>query len=987
MKFSLIDEDSLVIIYDRMDKNTPKQIESLQNISIPTRYDFNIKNFKKGDRIFNTDYNSRAEYIDFPDNTKYVKFYIPLNIFCDSDLVNITSPISRKVALDETDINNYLETAYMRGSKNKTTMEVFLNGEKLPDRAVLLTVYQGTVDVYFQESLLDENNEICFHVREVNSKFKYLNYTWYGTSELARTEYTFKDSEVYSVYRDGQFLIPNKDFTIRDGNIFILGEVYEDDLYELLLEGGDIYSSGETLTMSNIIDVKDCYLMNTEEKGKYLLDTIKQPISKNNIYVYIDGIKICNDDIRELNGSFFKLNDYEGQKELNCYIRVKMIYTNTEERIKFNYKDSYTKINHLYNKNLIHRQLINKNVTNPHVFPEFFNVTEMMHNYPPFYIENLVENPFDLALTRRDFVSGAIEMYIKTNSYNMNHFVKQFNRPEKEVFNLTVTRSNIKNYVFKDTSGLPPYYAHDFEGERFLIIYNYKENKNFIEKIYVDDHLLSRDQYDIIYIHNTQYAYFYIRMDRITIGSNVRMCVEEGNFKAPVKYSFNVDNLYRDYQIDLNLISIPRLRYDLIKFFIYEDGVPTSLIEGDDYEFNIVANNFFFKPLNEDIVGKDVHYMNPFFTYRKDIKVARNLVSSLSYMIDINTTHDNINNTYSSLAIVDIACNNLEIYYNGYRLINGIDFIILEKTLYNSMQNNKILFNIEVNPGDVLSFIYKERRETTLVIEKELKSDYGLSYMRTMPYPIDMEYCDMYLDNVKLKKNDVIVYTNNLVQIKNRNYMKYFALISNVDLPQCIIDYLKELELFNRNSYEKFFSDLVKLEGNIDDIFNSFNDGLLTDDDKINKVEKDPNVTKFDLRLDSLYDYFEQGLIDKRVNCKSGVPIEDILNNEIFNYFPEKTIPLDASSELVFRYATMSSLENCYSIVMISELFGNERKYTKENEDGDIDDFENHPMNQYIYEENKIILDATKETPSMHVFDATDEIETEIIVFGCGTSN
>lgn len=968
--FNLIDENVIIDIYNDIDKNTVKNICALQENRSETRYEFTVKVKSAGDKLVPADFNSKAEYIYFSDNERYAKFYVPLNIFTDEDIKDFQKSINtRSISLDIKDIEKNLQTVYERGIKNRDTIEVFVNGEKLPDKSVLITVYQGKVDVYFNSNIFsDGENEVSFLLRKNSPENKYVNYTWIGKKELKGYKLPLFGN--FSIYQNGIYLIPNEDYVILENNtVSLTTDVNEEDIMELIFEYGLLYKSKYSFSpYTNIVDVHGIVAHGFKE-----LDTKTQPITKENVYIYVNGYRVSTNDLTELSGSFFQLNGYTLTDEDYVYIVVKLRYLSDEKR-HIKYTDLYSKINNLYNKDLIYRQLLGKNTSGFNLFPPTYTVEQMRLNYPPFYIQNLVKNPIYLTKPRREFSQKSIETYIKSNSFYISNFVKAFNQSENEVFFSYLSEELNQKYLVEDTAGLPKYYYTKFDKPRYLIIYRYTD-ENFVEKIRVNDKLLSREDYEIINIRESKCMYYFVRTENLTDQGIISLVIEKGKTNHVLHKIIETEEDTYVYDIDMDGIKMNKLRYDLLCLFTSKDRRMIYLEKGKDYETFIEGTDIKIRLLNEDLIGMNIVYCNPFFVYRSDLKVCETLLESTTRIISVQ---DIVPNKYFSYMCKNT--NNVEVYYDGYRLINGIDYVVLEPTFYNSVTDNKILLNIDLKVDKVLSFVFKDRREDTLVIKDEIHSEYGLVFMNDLNIPVDLDYMDFYLDNKKLGVTDIEIHSDNLIQIKNQDYLNYFAAISNIDLPLPLIEYFLYLKEFNKNSFEDFFLNLLLQEEDIDTVYEKIKDFTLTDKDKVQTIDREPTIPKFDLRLDHLYENFILGLIEKKIDCNRGIKQMDIDKREVFNYFPYDILPLNANKKLLKYEATLDTSEFCYTRIAIAELFGSELHLTKENNDGEIDNIYHHPIYKYIYEENEITLDANNESYNMYECNANEE--EEIIVFG-----
>jgi hypothetical protein len=128
-------------------------------------------------------------------------------------------------------------------------------------------------------------------------------------------------------------------------------------------------------------------------------------------------------------------------------------------------------------------------------------------------------------------------------------------------------------------------------------------------------------------------------------------------------------------------------------------------------------------------------------------------------------------NPVESGVIIPIIIGNylIKIYCNGQILLPDIDYFILTPQTYERITNSLIMFKRRMKSTDTIEIVYTgiTNEFVSGYVSIPSTNKYGFIYFDKLKIPFSLDYLDLYINGKKLDKEDVTVYTDRLVRIKN----------------------------------------------------------------------------------------------------------------------------------------------------------------------------------------------------------------------------
>lgn len=1042
----IVSREKLQKVFESIDFNTPNSINKLEESRSIYEKFVTYKDVTRASHIYKDDYNRIAQSISFRSSSSFVKFYVPINLYTVEDLheerqahihgnTNSKQPrhgtrqtVSRvnqiramkanKVAynyqgpssIPVADNQHKLISNEKRGYMQRTNLEVYVNGTKIPDREVLLTPVNGTVDVYFESRhLKEEGNEVVFILKKNTPKKPYrVRYVRYNNQSNIFVDPT----KQHNVYKNGKFLIPFKDYKIEGDQFIYNGKLMEGELIEILEVNYKCYFPTSYINNhTGIIYAED--LIDTEGNQ---FKHYNKAVSTGIVELYVDGLRYFSDKIDDLSATFFYIKDSFTNGK-NVYYRV--IFEDYENEDKhIDYLDAYNKATNFFAKRLVIDKLLNNTLDIE--LPEYFELGNMNENYSPEYLGNFIKDPLKLNKDKDEYLYGMIKKYIMSNSYYLKHVAEQF-VVEPEKYTMVYDSTNVLDYVRYDTTQeLPSKYYQTFDKSMIVFPFNCTIDRNtefYTEKVYVNGRFINRGQY-FLKTNDRNMLFLYVDSEIVTDGlgkrskpkTTVDCYIERSKNNNVVKDTFVFDgnDNSRTKFIDLNYFNIDEERYsDLVVSVKYPGWDYYKQLEEEDYKLQLVLfdgrKQVKVKLLKNDLpVGTKVCTYNPYFIRREEYFLPDDVTSDVDnvYMMDLKDIFNDISETPIFAKGTDHP--NVEIYYDGLRIFEGLDYRILLPSFDNRFESPKLLLRFEVKPNKRLTIINKDTNENIVSSTYKLTSKYGLLYLPDIKYPYSSDYMTVYVNGEIHSPDDIEFIANNFIRLHNVKSIYGVNILSTVDMPREIEDDLYNMSLLNKESFERYLeryimnTDDPSSDSGLDDFFENSKDVVDKPEDEKDEILKpiDPELPdrfdRVDIGINSVIQSMLNGIIQKRIDANKPIEEDDILGNLFFDYFFDNIVRLDANErvlvisedekdqdifEKTLNAIGLNANEHCYSNEEIAEIFAHEQiKNVQESIDGDLDVFKNSNMNKYIYPENDIILNANIEHKytDQTVLDAND---------------
>jgi hypothetical protein len=199
----------------------------------------------------------------------------------------------------------------------------------------------------------------------------------------------------------------------------------------------------------------------------------------------------------------------------------------------------------------------------------------------------------------------------------------------------------------------------------------------------------------------------------------------------------------------------------------------------------------------------------------------------------------------------------VKVFINGKIAIDGLDYTYNAPDLNDRMLTTPIVFKRMISMNDTIEVVCTGIENINITKKWEqyeelpVTNKYGFIFFPYLSYPFSMDYFDLYCNNKKLKKEDVIVYSDRLIRLKNvMAPLKNVVLFTRVKLNSSVLKPFTDIMVRNPNAFDKYITSFCKdyIFEPIDEDFNadeSWKDGLdesfKTMNPEVEALPPDPN--------------------------------------------------------------------------------------------------------------------------------------------------
>ena len=586
-------------------------------------------------------------------------------------------------------------------SKQKT-MYVYINGRKVPDNDIIVTVMEGSMDVYLPYAMLEkcatvegyknpEYVEVFFDI--FDQKVKSFDYFDYCQEIPAPSNGHTAVNTSYSIQ---ELVNINKDtFTESKVAVYYKGELLDTENYNLDLESKSISFSNITLKEGDSFEIvydNDCLKVKTiTENLRFfrISDNIHTatPINLELLEIYLNGVRQFSDDVKQRTSRVFELKNEipEGSKLVIRY------FYNTNNAIP--YSDDFNEYLNYFSyedQNSIFNQLddqINEVTLGGKTFP--IPTKNAIYNEVEDYFKS------NSSFVFKDDINFKAPVH---NTSNYSSFISQFNNKTnyfkqcmKDLMdqNVNLTRYILKEFMYYDN-----------------VIVN-------INQSYIDENTLpSSSTTENEEIGNTVISSVYKRDIKTDRFYQQKEQQEDGTVEI-----VNTDKVVRFAVLDSSGLPLT-FTIDTVKFKVV---IPTSM---RSEEFNILCFLDEYKIHNNDLfIYRDVA---TFFIYIKKSLFDKFDFTNSSHKLRIKLTKI-INNgiKYKKLTFEDRDNSGSDNAPNKYYTIPikdlGNDIQIEDLVLYKRVKNGNV-YSYQKLENSTTNYRFYKTSETSTNIKLEFGS-------------------------------------------------------------------------------------------------------------------------------------------------------------------------------------------------------------------------------------------------------------------------
>ena len=993
---------------NRMFSESYNNLCSLENAEVNPHsyYSFNVG--PKQARIYRPSANRNGKTVKLPVplSRKYLKFALPLNIFCEKDKQDKRNKVATKPVLSVAE----------RSSLNRTSLEVFADNFKVPDTECFITVMDGSTDVYVPAKYFEENGSMLdIIVRRYNKNEIYVNCTITGVSSLpdvislcgcstlsqgpvrmissCGAENMTIGPDDFRIYKNGLLLQPDQykltpiiDYTII--SLTLTTELIKSDTIEICVEPDTTYHVDKISITSPIVTFPEDVL-------PFLL-----PISPGICDIYIEGKRAFAKDIQVLSPRVFKLK--ESVYLENARLSVFMNYTGKLIPDNFDFKEDTSRYLHC----ITEQEKMDIFLNNKYPDTGLEWVTKAV-----FPGEKIIdETKFNSKESYEKYLDDSIKAYLDENAHNIIPLMSQFSLRTDETrvcdqkYIKDHTRTSTAEELGKISYGDSTFVT--FDGQTFLeemVLFTTPKKHDTAEEILfeINDVKVKRSLAKVINSGNM----FYIYVPK-------SLFPKQGSFKVDIKhapvynkdkkcYSIHVNNhflatgsaaidedafgnvqnlsdiyVYKKTKDGYSLVKENETVYTL-KFCTPESGKPYILFtlmfpsEGDDY---LLVNTSFFDYRLLTVGPNDIDWIT------MDDELSRPSCSRYGLLV----------------------------YVNGKLQAENNDYFLTSQLTHTSLHSGRIVFRNRPSVNDTVELYFVEEPKVRFSKCKVLNLPYDVVYIKNLEAGFSKEYMDLYINNVKIPEDRIVEIALNLVLIKDMPIHRPYATAfvkSRLSRPVTnIYDYIQYYQ--THQSDFKLYIDRLIHDNNLDTVLKIV-EAFVTDETKHDIA--DNKVVDDDISpiIDTIAKHLRDGLISRRIDANRTLEFLKLI--EYIQLMSDEdwdlpTLDLNANSHNISINLDINPLTHMKSVEEITKLVskamfegklpGLDNKHWDANKefsekvswvgtvldkDSSGEEYyqEKYPISKQIYWEEYKLADPSLVAPNIFNIDANVNIENE----------
>ena len=883
----------------------------------------------------------------------------------------------------------------------------------VPNNIQNITIYVGKGNYYpYDNKDYFRFFDSCYNLITLNKDIDYLNngnyffehftYKFYPNITYHFEKYKKLDSaDASNILFDNSFTFIIKDLSLNESSDFFDISFNDDD--ELVT--GISYEISSNLIRETInLDLSNLFYKNYNNET--LLE-LKFPKSElKDLYFYSSNLNLLDRNNVDISSVFtFDISYNTDFRDFNDISNLYLTYISTSD-ISVNSDLSYTYFfNYQLEEKIDNSRFDNINLS---TITTDTDISYRINNDSSYVLLDICEN-YPLRLSEEskkyahiyeDYIYTDISYILdNTNNYNKYYYNSIYLYINKDFsLNLTSTISfesyntNYKTNIFyfhERSKELQDFYINNtnnietnvetniFDLNEIIVEYKFKSGEESIKLKYDEELDFIYNYIDISDIYSNKYA----NSNRsIYINRTNNSLVKDISYNK-IEYQLTNPLTYKNYLTNdiSNIIQTIIINYGPFIEYEFKD----NSVQNDDIIFDItnditnieldISVNYFNVNTNQiEYLLFDVS-CNLYYYY-KDVKTKTDISNINDYLLKYNSFYDTISNNYYYFKYID--------FENNYIIINNIDIeehdiLNLKKIDSNTVTLSNYV-NLIKNENQLRIRKYNFDRNIILHNKNKFETQYNL-------FGLEKKLIITILDNsiniiFTNNNNEIIEFDFGFLTIKNMiitsDINNYDKINSNYVYRKNTSDVSSNIKIIPKFNYSNTDDDLFKLNnyGYIN------NDVSLTIDISINYVtptirysEKSPNYildnsyivydnTNNELRNKIInFTFDKNNFLYNNTNIQSDIEINNILKDL------SSSIPLiEISGISMYKIntdATFTTNEfspNDISDISLSDIFGNELKYSLSNRD----------LSMYFVQDlNNIIIELSGNTQNTYIID------------------
>ena len=833
-----LDFDKLKQSLQLMERNSYQSLCKIEHSSTNPKVYMYLRDIELNDYSYIDGFNKSGSFIIFYQNDiQYCKFSLPVNITGVVDTWKNSKVKTTKLM----DLQN-------RGRDNITSLEVYVNKQKVPDKNILVTIFQDGIDLYIPKKYFSGtqmNQMSLLYNRYSVKEFYFNNYLKVSTSsKITSLDITYNRSQVLieknklNIYRNGVLLYYDRDYSFLDLStddsgkfrVSFLIDVVNNDELEFVYRLHTVYDTLYLSKPDSLISIPKSIIRD-------------YPISSSIIEVYNNGLRLFPKDLEEITWRHMKIIDFSNLVGVINNIYIKLNYDESQSELKSckKYTDVISRFLNTRTENQVSDILLtgHDGVKNQPV-PDYMDLLNRSNFFKPTYYPITDSNPLLHGFSSyRDFVISTIKDYLRLNTRNFEYLFSVFKGEDDLEFqyfdkSLYERNSTVNEFgEFHNISFSEPYVVYSFDKR------TYKDSTDFTLIVTVENHttrLENKIFNDEIYFRTLgKKVYLYVKSSFIENNDIVRVKILPIYNKNQMMTNLVIDsnNLYQTiYPISKSILGIIRDERDMIVLKKYQEG-HLYMIPGVDYTVNISNTTVDFNIPNKNLGDTFIIYNCSYTKYR-----------SLSFTSDLPTQRTkfpfDILDDSGTYYIPKMTRYTPLLFVGRKRYLINIDYYIVDQSFHSELKVSMVRFKKIPGKDERIELYYTEEKEQSLghysriggniyigqMIDQTDEigniSVYNIFTFYGLPIPINFDYMDIYADGIKLRPEDVEIISINTFRILWERRVNEVYIITNIDSD--IHDYGEFLDINyeHEDEYQEFIEDPTHGHGgesSIDDVY------------------------------------------------------------------------------------------------------------------------------------------------------------------------
>ena len=927
--------------------NTICQTENLSTNPL-SHFQLYIEN--KNKYLYKSNYNNNANFIKMKTIERYLKFSLSINIITKEDKKDIKNKKFQKGII----------SLYDRGSLNRTTLEVYIDGVKIPDDVCYITVYDGSLDLYIPEKFVSNDVFMDIITKKYSNTDKFSNiivrnvithnmdFTLFNTKEI--------NIDTIKIYKNGLLLtrkldydVINFGFAVNKFTAIFGTKIKDDDILEIQLDPNCIYYKYDIEKLNSLITVPKDILPNL-------------PISPGICRFYVNGRRIFNRDIEILAPRNFQIKNFIEKSKVLFFINYENLYL--DNNLVY-HEDGIKAFNSLTDNEL---EDIFTNNKEPEAGLEWIKDLK----YPPRPI-NVSPNPNLLKdKTFEEFIESTVKEFLVDNPHNIVPLLTEYKENYHFSYNFKVEDLQERNSTKLDLGSID--------------VYIFKKSKRVavIPKKYEDYHILSfidNIKIDEKYVYTrtfNNFIYIYIDDDLMKNAKDLSISILPVYNRNRLLKEFTITEAENQIlKIDRSLLGNIRTEKDIIVMKKTELGHSLQKVDIDYFislDNNLVSIEFNSKNLLEEFVI----YNSSFF--------ERNVINIKD---EINIYKLNSKSPYYSNYTI-------EIYNNGKLLVEDLDFFISNQKNITGLEEELIVFRNYPQKNDKLEIYHIEIPKIDFSTCKILKSNnYDLIYFNTdRNFGYGKEYIDLYINDVLVRPNNIREIALNLVAIDQDDIPRPYKYVSaRSKFNDKIFDITNYIDHHKENP-SKFAEYIDRLIADFN--FDKIDEIVSNIYPEISKKPEEYDITLIERELvnpllDQIATRLRLGLMERRIDANKYTKIFNQIDWLKYMDYKQRTsneIEINCNDKMIKNGLNISPSDTLIPLdqlnyIVAKEVRDNKFPYLINNIDMSEEEYYTHPISNKLYLEEVKLASCNIDIPKTVIIDANaveEEYELEDII-------